>query len=280
MIAGLAGGALLVAGGTWALWSDSTEAQGGAIRAGNLGIDFVGYPVAFDTSDDRSDSDTPIGALLSGALNAAEPLNSASCMDAVDGPDAHTANLNYEGDFPWHAVPGDEVTIAYPFAVYLEGDNMVANLTLKAPSGALSGTDINVHEDILDSTGITVTTWAEGEAYGSPFTIDDTNFDDLFDGTGLTVARVQADSENDGDDDPEDPDDPTSPNIPIVSLVQVPDSGDPVVANVCVLLTVPIPDWEDTDNVRADIVFLRDAAEKRLQFFLEQTRTAGVGLFE
>src|SRR5699024_10635751 len=59
IIAGAAGAALLMGGGTFALWSDSAGAPGGQITSGNLAVASVGTSW-IDASSDRADADHAI----------------------------------------------------------------------------------------------------------------------------------------------------------------------------------------------------------------------------
>lgn len=101
IIAGAAGAALLLGGGTFALWSDSAGADGGQITAGNLDVAVTesGWQ---DISADRADS-------------------------------PHAIDLA-----TFRIIPGDTVQGKYGVDVGLEGDNMVAKLQL-AGGGELEG---------------------------------------------------------------------------------------------------------------------------------------------
>lgn len=101
ILAGAAGAALLIGGGTFALWNDSATATGGAITTGNLEIVASETPVAWiDSSDDRTD-------------------------------EGHAINLA-----SWKGSPGDSVTGTFNFQAALDGDNLVAALTPTAVTGA------------------------------------------------------------------------------------------------------------------------------------------------
>jgi alternate signal-mediated exported protein len=104
LVAGAAGAALLLSGGTYALWNDSAETPGGTITAGNLDVAAVGTPTWQDVSADREDA-------------------------------PHVIDLT-----TFKIVPGDTITGTYGFDLGLQGDNMLAELALTgdALSGALA----------------------------------------------------------------------------------------------------------------------------------------------
>ena len=93
LVAGAAGAALLMGGATFALWSDSANVEGGRITAGNLDVEAVA-PVWNDVSADRSEG-------------------------------AHVIDLD-----TFRIVPGDTIEGKFGFRAALEGDNMVAELSL------------------------------------------------------------------------------------------------------------------------------------------------------
>lgn len=93
LIAGAAGAALLMGGATFALWSDSAEVAGDAITAGNLDVE-AGDVTWMDVSADRTQGD-------------------------------HEIDLD-----TFRIVPGDTVRGTLPISAALEGDNMVAELSL------------------------------------------------------------------------------------------------------------------------------------------------------
>lgn len=124
VIAGVAGAALLMGGTTFALWSDSADAPGGQITAGNLDVALVGDPAWQDVSADRTDNPHPI--------------------------DLSTFRI----------VPGDTIEGSYAVDLALEGDNMVANLALVGGgvSGDLAAGLIDVSYTVEDATGAVVAT--------------------------------------------------------------------------------------------------------------------------
>ena len=93
VVAGAAGAALLLGGATFALWSDSAPVDGGTITAGNLDVEAVAAQWK-DVSADRTDA-------------------------------GHAIDLD-----SFRIVPGDTVQGTFGFRAALEGDNMVAELSL------------------------------------------------------------------------------------------------------------------------------------------------------
>lgn len=93
IVAGAAGAALLMGGATFALWNDSAEVAGGAITAGNLDVE-AGTVSWQDVSADRTQGD-------------------------------HEINLD-----TFRIVPGDTVEGTLPLSAALQGDNLVAELSL------------------------------------------------------------------------------------------------------------------------------------------------------
>ncbi|WP_453983861.1 alternate-type signal peptide domain-containing protein [Brevibacterium casei] len=123
IIAGAAGAALLLGGGTFALWTDSAEADGGQITAGNLDVAVTesGWQ---DISADRADS-------------------------------PHAIDLK-----TFKIIPGDTVQGKYGVDVGLEGDNMVAKLKL-AGGGALEGAlsqGLSLKYSVQDASGKEIAT--------------------------------------------------------------------------------------------------------------------------
>lgn len=93
ILAGTAGAALLIGGGTFALWNDAETVAGGTITTGNLDIQQIeGGWTWEDVSADRSDN--PHEIVL----------------------DEH------------QIVPGDTITGTIEFSAALQGDNLVAEL--------------------------------------------------------------------------------------------------------------------------------------------------------
>jgi len=117
ILAGLAGLALLLGSGTFALWSSTASQTGGTITNGDLDIAATGTPAYYDVSADRTDT----------TANA----------NAVTGSTGH----GIDSIATWLAVPGDTVEANYGYGVTLTGDNLVANLTVTAPTATPTGTD-------------------------------------------------------------------------------------------------------------------------------------------
>ncbi|MDR1294924.1 MAG: SipW-dependent-type signal peptide-containing protein [Bifidobacteriaceae bacterium] len=189
LIAGACGAALLLAGGTWALWYDSSEVHHGIIVAGNLDIapalDPAGNAnnVVYDISDivgvndanpaypgtsteprkfapdpsgthPRLDQDPVNWPLNPGApydpddWKAVQLDQEFSCLSddpswggyaGVIGHEARTgAGYAYKDSiagWPYTVSPGDTLLSVYPYHVALDGDNMVANLEVRATAG-------------------------------------------------------------------------------------------------------------------------------------------------
>lgn len=93
LVAGAAGAALLLGGATFALWSDSDPVAGGTITAGNLDVKAT-QPTWRDVSQDRTDA-------------------------------GHVIDLER-----FRIIPGDTIRGTFGFKAALEGDNMVAELSL------------------------------------------------------------------------------------------------------------------------------------------------------
>lgn len=101
LVAGAAGAALLLSGGTYALWTDAGTVDGGTITAGNLDVAVLDDAAWHDVSSDRTDS-------------------------------PHTIDLS-----TFRIVPGDTIEGTFGLDVGLEGDNMTAQLGLT--DGGLTG---------------------------------------------------------------------------------------------------------------------------------------------
>ncbi|MDR0847561.1 MAG: alternate-type signal peptide domain-containing protein [Propionibacteriaceae bacterium] len=107
VIAAVAGAALLLGGSTYALWSATANLDGGSITAGNLNI-AAGTPSAYDVSSDRTDTSAIV----------------------IDG--TTLGNLTGHGitQGTWKMVPGDTMALVLPYTLTLEGDNLVAALSI------------------------------------------------------------------------------------------------------------------------------------------------------
>lgn len=93
IVAGATGAALLMGGATFALWNDSAEVAGGAVTAGHLDVE-AGTVSWQDVSADRTQGD-------------------------------HEIDLD-----TFRIVPGDTVEGTLPLSAALQGDNLVAELSL------------------------------------------------------------------------------------------------------------------------------------------------------
>lgn len=136
LLAGVAGGVLLIGGSTFALWSDSDTQAGGTITNGNLDVAAAGSIAYFDTSANRTD---------------------ATSTNPITATAAHTiASIA-----SYTIVPGDTLEANYPFSVALDGDNLVANIKASLPSGtAATGVTFTAQAYYLNGT-----TWT---AVGTP----------------------------------------------------------------------------------------------------------------
>ncbi|QAY63587.1 hypothetical protein ET495_10380 [Xylanimonas allomyrinae] len=118
----VAAAAVLVLGGgsTFAYWHDAQTYTGGSIVSGTLDVSPVGEMQFWDVSADRADATTA----LPGTLPDGED----------DGPDAV---FGHEIDDPsaWRMSPEDRVGVTVTADVTLEGDNLVAALTLDGSTG-------------------------------------------------------------------------------------------------------------------------------------------------
>lgn len=117
LVAGAAGGVLLLSGGTYALWSDDGTVDGGTITSGNLDVVVLDGQWT-DESADRSDQ-------------------------------GHAIDLT---DF--RIVPGDTIQGSFGVDVGLEGDNMLAELALSGGdlSDALAD-GLSLEYVVRDSSG-------------------------------------------------------------------------------------------------------------------------------
>ena len=93
ILAGAAGAALLIGGGTFALWNDGESVPGGTITTGNLDVAPVGSWTWVDLSEDRTDAGHTIPSIATHRI-----------------------------------VPGDVIEGTVEFSAALEGDNIVAEL--------------------------------------------------------------------------------------------------------------------------------------------------------
>jgi len=143
VIAAIAGASLLVGGSTYALWSSQGFVEGGTITAGNLAI-IGGVADIWDVSSDRSDQNAPIqtrGSTENG-------LPSVTITDDRGYPMmAH--GIASDG---WRMVPGDTVAFTFPYKVTLEGDNLVASLTMPGKDGIID--QLSFTSTDVDGSGV------------------------------------------------------------------------------------------------------------------------------
>lgn len=122
ILAGAAGAALLIGGGTFALWSDSVDVDGATITTGNLDIEAAGEGWTwYDSSPQLA---------------------------------AEVASFGPEIDIDsFRLVPGDTLTGVIEFKAALEGDNLKA--TLAGELGAVTGpTSVATPAEELDAAAI------------------------------------------------------------------------------------------------------------------------------
>ena len=120
ILAGTAGAALLIGGGTFALWNDAANVGGGTITTGNLDIQEIeGGWSWVDLSEDRSDAGHEIADL-----------------------DEH------------QIVPGDTIEGTIEFSAALQGDNLVAELggEFGAVTVDPASTDAALLDDLIDAS--------------------------------------------------------------------------------------------------------------------------------
>jgi predicted ribosomally synthesized peptide with SipW-like signal peptide len=270
LIAGAAGAALLLAGGTWALWYDSDEVIGQQLLAGNLDLKPKGAPVLWDISTitgvnsadrttfvpgatrARADWDTEISGLYSGEWTTE--------FAGVRGHEAVGANAGH-----WTAVPGDTVLLELPYEVALQGDNLVAQLKL-TPKGTLV-----LNQQIID---LRVRVFLNTGTVGSPswkkvsdLAIANTLGLTLTAGTPLLTQLLQAANEDDGTDD-----EYNSQVIPVVNKTTT--GAD---ANLVIALEVTFdPKTFGQNEAKQTLV---DFGTNGLSVELEQTRDSNIGWF-
>jgi len=137
VIAAVAGAALLLGGSTYALWQATADLKGGTITAGQLAIK-GGDVQAWDISPDRND----IRSIIV----------SDDTEQALQGVKGHPIDHLDGSDPSWMMVPGDTVALIFPYTITLEGDNLVAGLTI---DGDFSQLVTGVDPIIDEKTGAT-----------------------------------------------------------------------------------------------------------------------------
>jgi len=124
VIAAALGAALVMGGGTYALWTSSADLSGGNITSGQMTIE-AGATAAFDISADRLDKTAvPVAA------------------EGVTVPGTTGAPIDLE---TWRMVPGDTVALLFGYDILLDGANLTAHL-------ALDGIDVANGFNNLDLT--------------------------------------------------------------------------------------------------------------------------------
>ncbi|MFC8192799.1 alternate-type signal peptide domain-containing protein [Cellulomonas sp. NPDC057328] len=121
LIAGAAGIALLTGGSTFALWTASDSVAGGTITNGQLDVAALGDISWEDVSADRG-----------------------------DGP--HDITLT-----SWQMVPGDTIEGTQDIDVALDGDNLVAELTLLNTGTEELAEGVSVQYDVVQGTTVLAT---------------------------------------------------------------------------------------------------------------------------
>jgi predicted ribosomally synthesized peptide with SipW-like signal peptide len=291
LIAGACGAALLLAGGTWALWYDSEDVTGATITAGNLDIAKAPSEVAFDVSviTGTNDSDhvfqednTPTARKDQGR-NVYETYPGCfpeSKKAEVKGHYIDLREQDEDGDpvATWHAVPGDTVSAVWPYAVALDGDNLVADLKLVAKNkGTLNTT---FYESYLASFQFEIwykTVGANGAPAFGTATVGADSLKWLTSGAKKGVAHdlvtLQALNEDLGVNDPDLANPPDI--IPIVALETIPATLTAADANVCLVMTATFKGETPKQKlVGKDLLKFAD-----FSVVLEQTREKGLGNF-
>jgi hypothetical protein len=264
-------------------------------------------PMMLDTSTDRADSlcgpgQTPDGTAYSGkAITDIVPwLSGFSIKDASN---ADVCGHNTQGS--WRAVPGDTVSVAYPVAIALQGDNLVADLTARVskndialptstssdPAGCdtpqQAGVDPN---DPTTWTGKSCLAWEAlsdlsmtvytKDGYSKTFTFKSSKGQQVDEAqvSGdyyvIPLAQFQADTENAGADEP---------NLPKIDLPSLPTTLTEGDINAAVVVTATFDQKvgddaksnpDNTDLAQQDLMVL---ADDLVNLQLTQTRTAGAG---
>ncbi|QCB93858.1 alternate-type signal peptide domain-containing protein [Cellulomonas shaoxiangyii] len=166
-VAGVAGVALLAGGTTFALWSDSDDLDGGTITNGNLDVAAL-QTTWKDVSYDRADS-------------------------------PHDIDLA-----TWQMVPGDTIEGTQGFDVALDGDNLVANLTLAdtgastLPPGVTVQYDVVQGDQVLATAPLGTPVPVELQSIDNPDELGRTEVGETLDGVAdlSVVVRVSFDADN------------------------------------------------------------------------------------
>jgi predicted ribosomally synthesized peptide with SipW-like signal peptide len=297
LIAGACGAALLLAGGTWALWYDEEHVDGGWITAGNLDLAKAGDEVVYDISNLRGVNDTTHvwEADDTGYRTDSTVTDFGQEFDCIAAP--YSGVEGHEADLAngWTASPGDTLLSVWPYYVALQGDNLVAEIKIEAaarttPLPGQNPGDID-EGDYVDSKVFSEFkalirikkadgTWATESVFdstlyaGLPDKADRIKafLDALIEGQLQERILLQAENESAGTADAS-----TDPVIYEIGLKDVPNPipGDPKAANACVV-------FEGTfDPGTTGQEYVKDQLLKfpTLDITLEQTREPGLGNF-
>lgn len=166
-VAGVAGVALLAGGTTFALWSDSADLDGGTITNGNLDVAAL-QTTWKDVSYDRADS-------------------------------PHDIDLA-----TWQMVPGDTIEGTQGFDVALDGDNLVADLTLADTGASTLAPGVTVEyqvvqgDQVLGTAPLGTPVPVELQSIDNPDELGRTEVGETLDGVAdlSVVVRVSFDADN------------------------------------------------------------------------------------
>jgi len=146
IVAGVAGAALLLSGGTFALWQATALINGGTITAGNMLLESNSDSAEwYDVSSDR-DFATPVAVIEDGL---GDPVVEGEAIDI-------SAFL---------ISPGDVIAAAFEVTVGMEGDNLVGALGLTLGAGGVGtfeSDDANP-EDVLNDLSFESAIYVDGE---------------------------------------------------------------------------------------------------------------------
>ena len=163
--------ALAMGGGTFALWSASDTFDGGTITSGDLNLVASSVDGWYDVSPDRSDATTLVAGKAAVPETSEGAGDGTAAVDAVYGHPITDMNT-------WRMVPGDTVARVFAVDVTLEGDNLVAELSL---TGGAAGDDGTF-------------TWGDNLTYGYTLYKGETKLGSgvLADGVIATIEAPQA----------------------------------------------------------------------------------------
>ncbi|MCL2788599.1 MAG: SipW-dependent-type signal peptide-containing protein [Micrococcales bacterium] len=241
VLAAVSAGALLLTGSTFALWSSQSNVQGGTIISGNLDLSVealeawdISGPGPVDNDSFRGDQTEDLDTLYAGCGYAG-------------GEKGHALPL---GD--WNAVPQDAWVFVVPLKIALQGDNMIAKLSVTLP-------DMLYDPDILAGDPELLITTAVGDA---EYTMTNDVAEAYFQSTAQPAGQWP--------DDDLYPPGATNP-IPVISTVAI-DST--TLSNVCVVIKGQFADQFNRDNTETEI-FSVGAVQDLIDINLEQVRDVG-----